>query len=196
MRLAEIIKHLLYITEQAKNSIPPLEKSIYLQVFVNTALMGRATTRLSYGDISALEKVRSPRTIQAAISDLTARGLISEAVTRKGKRASEYRLVELKDSDLDPILINKTREIVSVLSGVPIEEGGEKENIYVGIVQRLSPEDRELLEAIISSLTPAEEERLVSMAKNTLKPGESLNIKLREMAVATKFGPNRLRKYI
>lgn len=164
----------------------PSDQLVYLQFFSRTIAIDEKTCRISYKDLSDLTGL-SVVTIKTATRRLVDHGILRIAGQAAAKVAKTYEV--LWPSDIKNI--SKLQRNPAVL----LKDSGAVGTSYESILDKLTPDDRELLEVLEGSLALDEEKNLRRMARETLKEGENPGIKFRELVVLTRFGPERLKKY-
>ena len=130
----------------------------------------------------------SLRTIRTAVRRLTDHGILRITGPASAKVAQTYEV-------LWPTEIKRLQRLERSPM-VLLKESGAGGEHYEGILEKLTPEDKEILEILASTLPFEEEKRLRKMAREAaLKAGEDPGKKFQELIVLTQFGPERLKKY-
>jgi hypothetical protein len=165
----------------------PSDQLLYLQFFSRTIAVGEKTCRISYRDLSELTGL-SVITIKTAVRRLIDHGILRIAESAAAKVAQTYEV-------LWPTEIKRLQRLERSPM-VLLKESGAGGEHYEGILDKLTPEDKEILEILASSLPFEEEKRLRKMAREAaLKAGQDPGEKFKELIVLTQFGPERLKKY-
>jgi DNA-binding Lrp family transcriptional regulator len=165
----------------------PSDQLVYLQFFSRTIAIDERTCRISYKDLSDLTGL-SIVTIKTATRRLVDHGILRIAGEAAAKVAKTYEV--LWPSDIKNIATKLQRN-----PAVLLKDSGAVGTSYESILDKLTPDDRELLEVLEGSLLLDEEKNLRRMVRETLKEGENPATKFRELIVLTRFGPDRLKKY-
>jgi hypothetical protein len=186
----------IYFTDRVLPSLPPSEQALLNHIFSRSIAEGREIVRLSLEDMKALTAIKTTNSIRKALAGLKERNLISVASNQTRKTAKGYRIIipseEATEHKLakastivrDPVAVSQTMDGIT-----------QAESTEVGIVDKLSVEDREALETIIKTLSGSELERMQRAARRGMKPGDNFDKRLREVVVMTRFGRDRLSKY-
>lgn len=186
MDLSIFYTQFIEVTDRILPALPhPSDQIIYLQLFSRTIAIDEKTCRLPYRDISELTGL-SAITVRTSLRRLIDLGLLRIAQNPGPRTASIYEL-------LWPVTINRYARLqrhphiaLKDIGNIPHEN----------LLNQLTPEDREIFEILKGSLTLEEEKNIKTQASLTIKNGESINTKFDELIILTKFGPERLRKYM
>jgi len=187
LELTQFYTRFIDLTDRVLPAIHyPSDQLIYLQLFSRTLAVGQRTCRISYRDLGELTGL-SIITVKTGIRRLTDHGVLKVAVQSAARVAQTYEVLwpsELKKSQ-------RLERSAMVL----LKESGAAGGSYEGILDKLTAEDRELLEILKGTLPLEEEKRLRRMVQERLEEGGDAENKFMELIVMTKFGPERLRKY-
>lgn len=186
MDLTDLFVKQVQLFDYILPTLPSSEQLIFSQIFARTILVGETKCNISYLQLSELTR-QSVLTVKRAIKSLLNHGLIREVSPPRARIPTTYEIIlpkEIKSTQKyhrDPILL--------------LKQTGLDKAQYQGILERLTDEDKDLLNIIRISLTSDEETRLRHFALSSLKEGEDPEIKFKEVIVLTKFGPQRLSRY-
>lgn len=188
MELTQFYTRFIDLTDRVLPAIHhPSDQLVYLQLFSRTLAVGQRTCRISYRDLGELTGL-SVVTVKTAIRRLLDQGILRIAVQAAAKVAQTYEVLWPSEEIRKRSRLERSPMVV-------LKESGAAGGAYEGIIGKLTPEDREMLEILEGSLTLEEEKRLRKMAKESLGVGDNPENKFREMIVMTRFGPERLKKY-
>jgi len=185
MDLKDFYLKFIDLTDRVLPALPSAESSVCLHFFARTIAVGSETCRLSYSDLMQLTG-RTVGTVKTAINGLIGKGIISIETKESPRSKRTYKfhypsdIKKISGLQRDPMLLLK-------------DFGGIY--AYEGILNKLTQDDRELLEILRDSLSIEEIKKLRKMATDSLKAGENVEDKYNELIILTKFGPERLKRY-
>ena len=184
----EVYSMCLDLVDHVLPALEPSQQVIYNQMFWRSLAVGQDYCRLSYRELGELTGL-SIFTIKSAIKSLIERGLLSVITEASPRVSKSYRVF------LPPELKKKNRlhRDKEILMREPLDQAAVPSE---SILDKLTPDDRLLLDTIIDTLPSVEAANLRQVVSSTLKPGEDLERKYRELVLRTKFGPARLKKYL
>lgn len=167
------------------------EAAVYRYFFSCSIAVGQPSCKASLRDIEYATNM-SQLTISRAIRSLKLKGCI-EIVKKPGPYSPGTYRVSFP-SDLGKKVGEEIRRKELPLYPALLE-GSYRENDYEGLIDMLDPEDKNYLNLILKSLSPAKQMRLRSEAIKSGLSGEAAEKKYMELVVLNEFGPLRLEKY-
>lgn len=176
---AEALRTLGWLLERGLADLSASEQAIYLRLLWHAGL-GPGTCRCGIERLAASTGLSRVTVIQA-LCRLQARGLVRR-YTREPKRQSVW-LVEVPRPGPPPL---------------PEPLRAERPAGRDWLVDRLDPEDLDLVRSLVAHLLPSERERLEREARERLgaEDPEDVEKAVVELVVRERFGPARLAKYM
>lgn len=187
MDLELLFKRFIDLTDRVLPAIRnPAAQLIYLQLYSRTLAAGQSRCKIPLKELADLTGT-SIITVQSALKQLDKMKLINVMKPAAPKATKVYEVFWSQD-------IQK-KSAMQRHPMVVLKESGFGGTTYDNILDRLTPEDQELVEILTDALTFEDEKNLLRMAKESCQPGDDPAKKFRELVVLTRFGPERLRRY-
>lgn len=193
--LIEFYTAFLRLTDIVLPALRPSEALVCVHLFSRTIAVRENRCSISYGALHRLTGLTIP-TLKTTIAVLAEKGLIRvenpRGVGKRGRGApNNYyfdmdKLVE-KSGFKRGVNLRDPLDIIGDL--LPPELDKDKDR-FTNILDKLTPEDRDMLELLYKALTPYEQAQYISVC-----PGEPTPDKIRELVFHRKFGPERKKKY-
>jgi len=185
MDLSAFYRDFIELTDRVLPTLPSSEQLVYMQIFSRTVAVGERRSRISYQKLGELTNL-TWRTVKTAIGGLLSKGLITIEKIASPRVAQTYRITWPVDTKwLSELYRNPLLMLQTTGSG----------NVYQGLLERLTEEDKTLLRVLEETISPEEEANLRRMAMEKRGRDESIETKYRELLLLNHFGPDRLRKY-
>lgn len=187
--VTDFYKKYLELNDKILPTLSPTAQVVMNLLFSRTIGEGKQMCQLSHDNIHALTNLHI-KTIRKAIEQCVKKGY-TEVIERSDlTKAYSYKIIWPTSFLNDPKMIKFYRS-----PNLMLKEMGVEEMRYKNIVDRLTDDDRELLEILRRSLTSKEEAFLRKQAIKTKLTEEDTENTFLELIVLTRFGPERLRKY-
>lgn len=193
--LVEFYTAFLRLTDIVLPALRPSEALVCVHLFSHTIAARENRCSMSYGALQRLTGLTIP-TLKATIAGLAERGLIRvenpRGVGKRGRGApnSYYfdmdKIVEKSGFKRGVIL----RDPLDIIGDLLPPELDKNKDRFKDIIEKLTPEDRDMLELLYKALTPYEQAQYASLCM-----GEPTPDKIRELVFHRKFGPERKKKY-
>lgn len=195
----DVIAKYYEVTDKVLPGLSLSEQAVFLQIFARTIAAGEDSVRVSYGDLVTLTNASLP-TVKSALQSLIEKGLLALVGEFRAKIPRRYRII-MPNGGHQMLPERLRREFSAILGNISVGSASpsSEDNIYSGILGKLTPEDREMLEMILDSLSQQESDRYMRLAREAAPVGASdkeISARLREIVVGAKFGPEKLRKYL
>jgi len=186
MDLAAFYSRFIDLADRILPALPPAEQTVFIQLFARTIAVDSQTCRLSYADWTHLTRLSIP-TIKSALKNLQEKGCLRVVQIGSARQASSYEILWPQDIRQS---IKLLREPTVLLKEMQVSG-----YTYESLIDRLDPDDANLLEVTLGTISADKEARLRKQAAEQVRPGEDPERKYRELVVLNSFGPMRLRKY-
>ncbi len=187
MNILDFYKKFIILSDYLLPSVSAVEHPILFYIFSFSVANNNSTCQLSYEDFHQLTGLSLP-TVKKALKSLIEKGYVRLVNVSSARTPKTYELVwpqiEMlkKYSKLQRLPDTLIRELCFVTKSE-------------SIVDKLTSEDTELLNIIISSLTKDEESEYRNIALSLCNEFDDKDKVFKEIVVRQKFGKIRLAKY-
>lgn len=186
LNMIEFYRDFITLTDIILPTLSPSEALVLIQLFSRSIAVDESDIKISLTKISKLTQLTLP-TIVKALDSLTAKGILSVVSDQIGRKSKIYRLTIKKDSFAPISKVSRDPLAMLQTAGVPA---------YVGILDKLTPEDNKLATMLMMNLEPEEHQRYETQARlEGFKRPDDINRRIKELVVIDRFGKERLHKY-
>lgn len=186
INFVDFYKQFIVFADRVLPSVKPVEQPILLHIFSRTVGMGRTICQLSYDDFQNLTELSLP-TIKKSLRSLIERGAIRLVNISKARIAKTYEFVW---PDEFHQLAKLQRNPDLLLRDMFLGEGQHK-----SFIDNLSPEDKDMLNVIISNLSQEDAAHYREISRSLPKIDGDPDALFREIVARERFGKLRLMQY-
>lgn len=186
MTVEQIISKAVVVFTKVLPALPYPSQLVYVQLFARSHFLGDTACQISRRVLSEVTNL-SELTVKRAMDKLITEGLVVEKCAPTKRSAAIYEVIVPQGMRKSLRHQIEPEDVLRRL-GAPVA-------VYEGVLAKLQPYDRQLLEIAIDSLEPVERADFHKRASERVQPGERVDDKFRELVLQAKFGEAILSKY-